>query len=61
MFFTKLVNMKNDKVKFDITTKRNEENVYVTYGCISFIDNYRFLSMSLDGLVKNLNRMFLTF
>ena len=24
-------------------------------GCIRFIDSYRFLSMSLDGLVKNLN------
>ena len=24
-------------------------------GCIRFIDSYRFLSMSLDGLVKKLN------
>ena len=24
-------------------------------GCIRFIDSYRFLSMSLEGLVKNLN------
>ena len=27
----------------------------MTYGCIKFIDSYRFLSMSLDGLVENLN------
>ena len=54
MFFKKLVEKKNDKVKFDIIPKTNEEYISVTYGCIRFIDNYRFLSSSLDSLVKRL-------
>ena len=54
MFFKKLVNMKNDKVKFDIIPKTNEEYISVTYGCIRFIESYRFLSSGLDSLVKTL-------
>ena len=45
---------KNDKVKFDIIPKTNEEYISVTYGCIRFIDSYRFQSSSLDSLVKTL-------
>ena len=56
MFFRKLVDRKNDKVKFDIIPKTNEEYISVTYGCIGLIDSYRFLSVTLDGLVKNLNQ-----
>ena len=55
MFFKKLVDKKNDKVKFDIIPKTNEEYISVTYGCIRFIDSYRFQSSSLDSLVKNLD------
>ena len=55
MFFKKLVEEKNDKVKFDIIPKTNEEYIFVTYGCIRFIDSYRFLSSGLDSLVKNLD------
>ena len=55
MFFKKLVDKKNDKVKFDIIPKSNEEYISVTYGCIRFTDSYRFLSDSLDKLVKNLD------
>ena len=55
MFFKKLVDLKNDKVRFDIIPKTNEEYISVTYGCIRFIDSYRFLSSSLDSLVKTLN------
>ena len=47
--------MKNDKVKFEIIPKTNEEYISVTYGCIRFIDSYRFLSSGLDSLVKNLD------
>ena len=54
MFFEKLVDKKNDKVKFDITPKTNEEYISVTYGCIINIDSCRFLSSSLDSLVKTL-------
>ena len=52
MFFKKLVEKKNDKVKFDIIPKTNEKYISVTYDCIRFIDSYRFLSSSLDSLVK---------
>ena len=55
MFFKRLVDLKKDKVKFKIIPKTNEEYITVKYGCIRFIDSYRFLSESLDKLVKNLN------
>ena len=54
MFFKKLVDKKNEKVKFDITPKTTEEYVSVTYGCIRLIDSYQFLSSSLDSLVKTI-------
>ena len=54
LFFKKLVDKKNDKVKIDNIPKTNEEDISVTYGCIRFIDSYRFLSSGLDSLVKTL-------
>ena len=54
MFFKMLVDLKNDKVKLDITPKTNEEYISVTYGCMRFIDSYRFPSSSSDSLVKTL-------
>ena len=42
MFFQKLVDKKIHKVKFAIIPKTNEEYISVTYGCIRFIDSYRF-------------------
>ena len=53
-FSKKLVDKKNDKVEFKIIPKTNEEYISVTYGCIRFIDSYRFLSSSLDTLVRTL-------
>ena len=53
-FFKKLIVEKIDRVKIDIIPKINEEYISVTYGCISFIDTYRFLSSSLVSLVKTL-------
>ena len=50
----KLVDKKNDKMKFDIIPKTNEEYISVTYGCIRFNDSYRFLSSGLDSLVRTL-------
>ena len=52
MFFKKLVDKKKVKVDFEIIPKTNEEYISVTYGCIRFIDSYRFQSSSLDSLVK---------
>ena len=54
MFFKKLVDKKKDIVDFEIIPKTNEEYISVTYGCIRFIDSYRFLSSGLDKLVSNL-------
>ena len=54
MFFKKLVDKKKDQVDFDIIPKTNEEYISVTYGCIRFIDSFRFLSSGLDSLVKTL-------
>ena len=53
-FLKKIVDEKNDKVKFDVIPKTNEEYISVTYGCIRLIDSYRVLSISLDSLVKTL-------
>ena len=47
--------MKKNKVKIKIIPKTNEEYIVVKYGCIRFIDSYRFLSSSLDKLVQNLD------
>ena len=52
--FKTLVDFKNKKVYFDIIPKTNEEYIYVTYSYIRFKDSYRFLSSSLDSLVKTL-------
>ena len=54
LFLKKLVDKKIDKVNFDKIPQTNEEYISVTYGCILFIVSYRFLSSSLDSLVKTL-------
>ena len=46
MFFKKLVDLENDKIKFDIIPKTNKEYISVTYGCIRFIDSYQFLPIA---------------
>ena len=54
MSFRKLVDKKNDNVKFGNLPRTNEEYKSVTYGCIRNIDSYRFLSNSSDSLVKTI-------
>ena len=52
LIFKKLVDKKNDKVKFKNIPKTNEDYISVTYGCIRFIDRYQILSLGLDILVN---------
>ena len=52
MFFKRLIDLKNDKVKIKIIPKTDEEYISLTYGCIRFFESYRFVSESLDNLVK---------
>ena len=54
MFFKKLVDKKNVNVDFEIIPKTNEEYISVTYGCIRFIDSYRFLSSGLGSLFETI-------
>ena len=54
MFFKRLYDLKKGKVKIKIIPKTNEKYISVTYGCIRFIESYRFLSESLDNFVKSL-------
>ena len=54
MFIKKLVDKENDMVEFDIIPETNEEYINVTFGCIRFIDSYRYLSNSLDPLVETI-------
>ena len=49
-----MVDKKKCNVEFEIILKTNEEYISVKYGCIRFIDSYRFLSSGLDSLVKTL-------
>ena len=51
-FVNKFIDLKIDKVKFDILPKTNEQYISVTYCCYRFIDSYRFLSNRSDSLVK---------
>ena len=55
MFFKRLVDLKKNGAKFKIILIKNEEYSSVSYGCIRFIDSYRFLSSGLDKSVKNLD------
>ena len=43
-----------DKVEFDIIPRTNEEYISISYGCIKFVDSYKFLSGSSDSLVITL-------
>ena len=54
MFFKTLVDRKKDNVEFKIIPKTDEKYISVQYGCIKFIDTYRFLSSSLDKLFQTL-------
>ena len=55
MFFKRLVDLKIDKIKFKFIPKTNKEYFVVKFACIRLIDGYRFLSNSLNNLMKNLD------
>ena len=55
LFFKTLIDKKPDNINLTVIPKTNEEYISVSYGCIRFLDSYRFLQDSLDNLVKTLN------
>ena len=54
LFFRDLIDSKTEKIKLDVVLRTNEEYLSVTFGCMRFLDSFRFLSVSLDKLVKTL-------
>ena len=54
LFFEASLDKKKDKVELKNIPKTNEEYVSIRYGCVEFIDSYRFLSSLLDELVETL-------
>ena len=57
MFFKKLFDEKIVEVKFTIIPRTNEEYICLTYGCFKVIDSYRFLSYTLEELIKNMDEV----
>ena len=55
LFFKTLIDKKPYNTNLSVIPKTNEEYISVTYGCLRFIDSYRFLQESLDNLVITLN------
>ena len=56
LFFKTLIDRKPDYINLSVIPKTNEEYISVNYGCLRFIDSYRFLEDSLDELVKTLKQ-----
>ena len=55
LFSQNLVDKKNEKVKFELIPKTKEGYISAIYGCIWFIDCYRFLYLGIDEIVNNSN------
>ena len=54
MFFKTLVDKKKDNIEFKTIPETDEKYISVRYGCIKFVDTFRFLSSILDELVQTL-------
>ena len=52
LFFKTLIDKKANNVPLHVIPKTNEEYISISFGWIRFIDLYRFLQSSLDGLIK---------
>ena len=57
LFLKTLIDKKPNNIPFHFIPKTNEKYISNSYGCIKFIDSYRFLQSSLDGLVKTVDEL----
>ena len=48
LFIKKWFDRTKDKIDLIVIPRTSEDHISVSYGCSRFIDNYRFLSSSLD-------------
>ena len=55
MFFIDLIISKNDKNKFSVIPRSNDEYMSVNYGCVKFLDTMRFQQDSFEKLTESLN------
>ena len=55
IFFKTFVGKNIDKIKFDNLPKINKDFILLTYGCIRFIDGFRFQSADSESLFKTHN------
>ena len=54
LFFKTLIDKKPDNVNLTVIPKTNEDYISVNYGCLRFVDSYRFKQESLDKLAETL-------
>ena len=54
IFFEKLLDKKNDKIKFKNVPERNEEHISVSYWFTGVFDGCRFYSSCLGSFFKTL-------
>ena len=57
LFFKTLIDRKPNNVPLHIIPKTNDTYISISYGCIRYIDSYRFLQSSLDGLGKTVDEL----
>ena len=52
-----MIDKKPENIPLHVIPETNEEYISISYRCIRFIDSYKFLQSSLDGLVKTVDEL----